>query len=138
MEDITRALEDSPRDNAKHLDGSPRMVKIARRRSAAVLGESRNRAKRQQMTRRSSFDDPKSTTHRIQWSSFDTSTLRPSEQRVSFEAHKSGVERSSLEVKVLKGLRESFERGAPRLQRSTSALAFEDSDKENRSPTIGM
>ena len=53
--------------------------------------------------------------------------------------HQRGVpRRSSLEKKVLRGLRRaSFEAssgGGPRLQRSTSGLAFDESDKENWAP----
>ena len=61
-------------------------------------------------------------------------TARPLEQRESLQNRASRGPRSSLETKVLKGLRGSFEISGPRLQRSTSGLGFDDSDKENDAP----
>ena len=135
MEDLTRALEASPRKMSRQSnDASPKKMKITRRQSASVLGEIGNRSSHhQRLAPRSSFDRTRASQYKIQRSSFDSS-LRLADEWPSYDsARESRVQRSSLEAKVLKGLRPSFEMG-PRLQRSTSGLAFDDSDKENLAP----
>ena len=131
MEELTRALEGSPRRMASRLEGSPRKTKVARRQSANVLGNtSRNNY---QHLPRSSFATTTNTKYSVPRSSYET--VRPLEQRGSPQQRVLRGPRSSLETKVLKGLRGSFETSGPRLQRSTSGLAFDDSDKENHMPS---
>lgn len=132
MEELTRALEGSPRRMASRLNGSPRKTKVARRQSANVLSNiSRNNY--QHLLPRSSFATTTNTKCSVPRSSYET--VRPLEQRGSPQQHRVvRGPRSSLETKVLKGLRGSFETSGPRLQRSTSGLAFDDSDKENYIP----
>lgn len=132
MEELTRALEGSPRKMAPGLGGSPRKTKVIHRQSAVVLGNS-SRSNHQHLLPRSSFDTTTNTKYSMPRSSYET--VRPPEQRGSPQRRVSrGPPRSSLETKVLKGLRGSFETTGPRLQRSTSGLAFDDSDKENYAP----
>lgn len=131
MEELTRALEGSPRRMALRLGDSPRKTKVARRQSAKVLGSS-TRNTYQHLLPRSSFDTTTNTKYSMPRSSYET--LRPMEQRGSPQRRVSRGPRSSLETKVLKGLRGSFETSGPRLQRSTSGLAFDDSEKENYAP----
>lgn len=131
MEELTRTLEGSPRRMALRLGESPRKTKVARRQSANVLGSS-SRSSHKHLLPRSSFDTTTNTKYSMPRSSFET--VRPLEQRGSPQRRVSRGPRSSLEKKVLKGLRGSFETSGPRLQRSTSGLAFDDSDKENYAP----
>lgn len=131
MEELTRALEGSPRRMALRLGDSPRKTKVARRQSAKVLGSS-TRNTYQHLLPRSSFDTTTNTKYSMPRSSYET--LRPVEQRGSPQRRVSRGPRSSLETKVLKGLRGSFETSGPRLQRSTSGLAFDESEKENYAP----
>ena len=78
--------------------------------------------------------------YQVQRSALEHETVRPlleQQHRGSLSPQPGisrGPRRSSLETKVLKGLRGSFEASGPRLQRSTSGLAFDDSDKENYAP----
>lgn len=127
MEELTRTLEGSP----LKLGDSPRKTRVARRQSAHVLGNS-SRSSHQHLLPRSSFDTTANTKYSMPRSSDET--MRPLEQRGSPQRRVSRGPRSSLEKKVLNGLRGSFETSGPRLQRSTSGLAFDDSDKENYAP----
>ena len=131
MEELTRTLEGSPRRLGWKLGDSPTKTKVARRQSANVLGNS-SRGSHQHLLPRSSFDTTTNTKYSMPRSSYET--LRPLEQRGSPRHRVLRGPRSSLETKVLKGLRGSFETSGPRLQRSTSGLAFDDSDKENYTP----
>lgn len=131
MDELTRTLEGSPRRMGLKLGDSPRKTKVARRQSAHVLGNS-SRNSHQHLLPRSSFDTTTNTKYSMPRSSYDI--VRPLEQRGSPQRMVSQGPRSSLETKVLKGLRGSFETSGPRLQRSTSGLAFDDSDKENHAP----
>lgn len=131
MEELTRTLEGSPRRIALRLGDSPRKTKVGRRQSANVLGNS-SRSSHQHLLPRSSFDTTTNTKYSMPHSSFET--VKPLEQRESPQRRVSRGPRSSLETKVLKGLRGSLETSGPRLQRSTSGLAFDDSDKENYAP----
>lgn len=158
MDYLTRALEGSPRkmtavreladsptkkSSRRHTDMSPQKMKITRRQSAAVVGSSSHHTATNLLAKqRASFDN--GYKYKFPRSSFDT--IRPMagsvtgpEPRVSFDdkAGRGGLPRSSLETKVLRGLRSrsSLETNAgPRLQRSTSGLAFDESDKENQDP----
>ena len=134
MEELTRTLEGSPRRMALRLGDSPRKTKVTHRQSASVLGSSSH----PYVLPRSSFDTTSNTKYSVPRSSYET--VRP---LLEHQHHRSlspqrgmsrGPRRSSLETKVLKGLRGSFEASGPRLQRSTSGLAFDDSDKENHAP----
>ena len=132
MEELTRTLEGSPRRMASRLGHSPRKMKVTRRQSADVLGNS-SQSNHQYLLPRSSFDTTSNTKYSIPRSSYET--VRPLEPRGSPQRRVSSRgPRSSLETKVLRGLRGSFETSGPRLQRSTSGLAFDDSDKENYAP----
>lgn len=131
MEELTRTLEGSPRRMALRLGDSPRKTKVVRRQSANVLGNS-SRSSHQHLLPRSSFDTTNNTKYSMPRSSYET--VKPLEQRGSPQRRVSRGPRSSLETKVLNGLRGSFETSGPRLQRSTSGLAFDDSDKENYAP----
>ena len=138
MEELTRTLESSPRRMALKLGDSPGKTKVARRQSANVLGNS-SRYSHQHVLPRSSFDTTTNTKCSMPRSSYETvrglgQPQRGSPQRGSPQHRVSQGPRSSLETKVLKGLRGSFETSGPRLQRSTSGLAFDDSDKENYAP----
>lgn len=150
MEELTRALEGSPRKLDPQSNGSPRKLfpqsngsptiptrqlqespqkfKVTRRQSAAVLGNL-HRSNHVRLKHKASLSDM--TYLSAPRSSFDTA--RPTEQRVPFDRQAARGPRSSLETKVRRGLRGRFETG-PRLQRSTSGLAFDDSDKENYPP----
>ena len=135
MEELTRTLEGSPRRMASRLGDSPRKTKVTHRQSASALGNSIH----QYILPRSSFDTTTNTKYSVPRSSYET--MRPlleHQQRESPPPPQRGMprgpRRSSLETKVLKGLRGSFEASGPRLQRSTSGLAFDDSDKENYAP----
>lgn len=139
MDELTRALESSPRKMAQRVEGSPMMparpldqsprkFKVTRRQSAAALG-TLHRSNHVRLKKQASLSN--TTYLSVPRSSFDTA--RPLEQRVSFDRQTVRGPRSSLEWKVRRGLRDSFETG-PRLQRSTSGLAFDDSDKENYPP----
>ena len=127
MDELTRTLEGSPRKMIKQFDESPRKPRVARRQSTAVLGTS-NRSSYQHLLPRSSIDTTIHAKYSIPRASFET--VKPLEQRSSFERKPPREPRSSLETKVLRGLRGSFETTGPRLQRSTSGLAFDDSDME--------
>lgn len=106
-------------------------MRITRRQSAAVLeSSSGSNHQHQPSIPRASFEHGQR--FKMPRSSFDT--LRPGEQRVSFESKGVRGQRSSLETRIHRGLRGSFETRGPRLQRSTSGLAFDDSDKENNGP----
>ena len=131
-DELTRTLEGSPRRRGLKLGISPRKTKVARRQSANVLGNSSRRSSHQHLLARSSFDTTMNTKYSMPRSSYET--VRPFEQRESPPNRVSRGPRSSLETKVLKGLRGSFEISGPRLQRSTSGLCFDDSDKENYAP----
>lgn len=132
MEELTRTLEGSPRRMASRLGDSPRKTKVTRRQSANVVGNS-SQTSHQYIFPRSSFDTTINTKYSVPRSSYET--LRaPLELRGSPQRGMSRGPRSSLETKVLRGLRGSFESSGPRLQRSTSGLAFDDSDKENYAP----
>lgn len=131
MEDLTRALESSPRREPRRLNGSPKKLRVKRRQSAVVLGGT-NRGDHQHLRTRSSFDSLRYNTYTLPRPSFET--VRPGESRPSLEQHASRAPRSSLETRVINGLRGSLESRGPGLQRSTSGLAFDDSDKENHAP----
>ena len=131
MEGLTRALEASPRKTAPRQNGSPKKVRVKRRQSTAVLG-SINQNNHQDLRTRSSLDSMRYTMYTLPRPSFET--VRPGEPRRSLERQALRAPRSSLETRVINGLRGSFESRGPRLQRSTSGLAFDDSDKENYSP----
>lgn len=132
MEELTRTLEGSPRRMASRLGDSPRKTKVTRRQSANVVGNS-SQTSHQYIFPRSSFDTTINTKYSVPRSSYET--LRPPlELRGSPQRGMSRGPRSSLETKVLRGLRGGFESSGPRLQRSTSGLAFDDSDKENYAP----
>lgn len=133
MDEVTRMLESSPRKMAKRLEGSPpKGTKLARRKSAAVMSDG-NRHHRvssyQALIQRpsTSMDNTRSNTRSgklsIGRSSYET--MRPRERHQSFERP-----RSSLETKVVRGLRGSFDIGGPRLQKSTSGLGFDDSSAD--------
>ena len=55
IEDLTRALESSPRKEKRRLNGTPKKLRVERRQSAVVLG-SINRGNYQHLRMRSSFD----------------------------------------------------------------------------------
>lgn len=131
IEDLTRALESSPRKETRRLNGSPKKLRVKRRQSAVVLG-SINRGNHQHSRTRSSFDSIRYNTYTLPRPSFET--VRPGEPRPSLDQHASRAPRSSLETRVINGLRGNFESRGPGLQRSTSGLAFDDSDKENYVP----
>ena len=134
MEELTRALEGSPRRMARRLGDGPSKTKVTHRQSANVLGTS-SPSSRQHLLLRSSFDTTTNTKYSIPRSSYET--VRPLEQqqrRGSPQRRVSRGPRSSLEKKVVRGLRGSFETSGPRLQRSTSGLGFDESDKENYAP----
>jgi len=158
---MTRQPAESPTKRSnKQIEDSPRRMKITRRQSAAVMVDSSGQSMRHLLgaKQRASFDNG-GNKYNFPRSSFDT--VRPvtgpngngsgnGEPRVSFDdktskaghghgyGHDKPRPRSSLESKVLRGLRSreslvtnaSVNRG-PVLQRSTSGLAFEESDKEN-------
>jgi len=139
MEELTHALESSPRKFKQRPRGSPMMparrleesdkkYKVKRRQSAAVLGNL-HRSNHVRLKHQASLSN--TTYLSVPRSSFDTA--RPLEQRVPFDRQTVRGPGSSLETKVSRRLRGSFETG-PRLQRSTSGLAFDDSDKENYPP----
>lgn len=137
MEELTRTLESSPRRTASRLGESPRKAKVTHRQSASALGNSSH----PYPLPRSSFDTTTNTKCSVPRSSYETTRplLEPQQQqqRGSLSPQRGmsrGPRRSSLETKVSKGLRGSFEASGPRLQRSTSGLAFDDSDKENYAP----
>ena len=135
MAELTRALENSPRKAApRRVNGSPKKLKVRRRQSAVVLGGmNRDFQHHQHLRSRSSLDSMKYTVYTLPRPSFATD--RPEEARSSHEYRSSSrPPRSSLERKVIGGLRGSFESRGPRLQRSTSGMAFDDSDKENYAP----
>ena len=136
IESLTRALDASPRRYTAARQaastGSPQKMKITRRQSVAGLGNNHHHHPHKS-NQRASFDH--GIKRRLPRPSFDT-IRPPGPQRVSFEDDLDKGARSSLERSVLTHLRvasESSHRG-PRLQRSTSGLAFDDSDKENRVP----
>ena len=149
---LTRTLETSPRRLERQPRVSPKRMKITRRQSAAVIGSSSRLSNHQHhrtlSKQHASFDN--GTRFKIPRISNDTK--RVGEPRVSFEDRNAGhgpwqghqrgslQQRSSLEAKVHKGLRgisfDAMNRG-PRLQKSTSGLAFDfsdESDKENNPP----
>ena len=131
MKELTRTLEGSPKRMSSRVGDSPRKTNVARRQSASVLGTS-SRSNHPNLLPRSSFDTTTNTKYSVARSSYET--VRPLELRRSPQRRVSRGPRSSLETKVLKGLRRSSETSGPRLQRSTSGLAFDDSDKENLAP----
>ena len=131
VEDLTRALESSPRKETRRLNGSPKKLRVKRPQSAVVLG-SINSGNYQHLRTRSSFDSIRYNTYILPKPSFET--VRPDESRPSPDQHASRAPRSSLETRVIIGLRGNFESRGPGLQRSTSGLAFDDSDKENYVP----
>ncbi|KAL9124060.1 MAG: hypothetical protein Q9217_006576, partial [Psora testacea] len=140
IESLTRALDASPRrfNPARQATtptstGSPSKMKITRRQSSAVL-RSNGFHHRRRSSQRASFDD--GVTYHYPRLSVDI--VKPAaEHRVSFEDGAGKGGRSSLERGTQTHLptraSESINRG-PRLQRGTSGLAFDDSDKENRFP----
>ena len=168
MDSLTRALEESPRRSERQSRISPKRMKILRRQSAIGI---RNRDKpssnhqqhRTLSKQHASFDD--GARYRTPYITNDTTLV--GEPRVSFEDRRqqqlppplqsqsglsglqknrsSGVQhRSSLEAKVHRGLRgisiDMMNRG-PRLQKSTSGLAFnssDESDKENVPPLTSV
>ena len=135
MEELTRTLEGSPRRMASRLGDNPRKTKVTHRQSASVLSNSSH----PYPLPRSSFDTTTNTKYSVPRSSYETvrPLLEQQQQRGSLSPQRGlsrGPRRSSLETKVLKGLRGSFEASGPSLQRSTSGLAFDDSDKENYAP----
>lgn len=132
MEELTRALEGSPRRTASRLEGSLRKTKVSRRQSANVLGNT-SRSNFQHLLPRSSFDTTTNVQCSVARSSYET--VRPLEQRGSPQKKVPRGPRSSFEPKVMKSVRGSFETWGPRLQRSTSGLAFDESDKENHRPS---
>lgn len=157
MDYLTRALEGSPRKSTntrhpnesptkkpttKQIEASPKKMKIMRRQSAAVMGSSSQATNSHRPKQRASFDY--GARYKFPPSSFDTTRALAglgTEPRVSFDekAVHGSQPRSSLETKVLKGLRSrsSLETNSgPRLQRSTSGLAFDESDKENQNPSV--
>ena len=131
IEDLTRALESSPRKETRKLNGSPKKLRVKRRQSAVVLGGI-NRGNYQHLRMQSSFDSIRYNTYTLPRPSFET--VRPGEPRPSLDQHASRAPRSSVETSVINGLRGNFESRGPGLQRSTSGLAFDDSDKENYVP----
>ena len=133
MEELTRTLEGSPRRMASRLGDSPRKTKVTHRQSASALSNNIH----PYLLPRSSFDTTTNTKYSVPRSSYETVRPLLEQQRESLSPQRGmsqGPQRSSLETKVLKGLRGSFEASGPRLQRSTSGLAFDDSDKENYAP----
>lgn len=133
MDEVTRMLESSPRKMAARLEGSPpKGTNLARRRSAAVMSDG-NRHHRvnsyQALIQRpsTSMDNsrPNTRSGKLSVGRSSYETVRPKEGRQSFERP-----RSSLETKVVRGLRGSFDNWGPRLQRSTSGLGFDDSSIE--------
>ena len=132
MEELTRALEGSPRKLASRLGDSPRRAKVTHRQSTNILSHSSPSSHRH-LFPRSSFDNTTTATkYSMPRSSYET--VRPRGSSSQRGVVSSRGPRSSLETKVRKGLRGSFETSGPRLQRSTSGLAFDDSDKENQPP----
>lgn len=133
MDEVTRMLESSPRKLAKRLEGSsPKKTKLARRKSAVVMSDG-NRHHRvnsyQALVQRPSTSMDHSTSNtrsgKLSMGRSSYETVRPKERHQSFERP-----RSSLETKVIRGLRPSFDNGGPRLQRSTSGLGYDDSSTE--------
>ena len=133
MEELTRTLEGSPRRMALRLRDSPRKNKVTRRQSANVLGNS-SPSNHQHLFPRASFDTTTNTKYSMPRSSYETVRPRGEQRGSSPQRGASRGPRSSLEKRVRKGLRGSFEIPGPRLQRSTSGLGFDDSDKENYPP----
>ena len=120
--------------------------RVTRRQSSAVLS-SLHRSNHVKLNHHASLSN--TTYLGVPRSSFEAQSLgeRASpvreqplrEQRLSFERQTArGPTRSSLENRVRRGVRGSleskFESEGPRLQRSTSGLGFDDSDKENYHP----
>ena len=157
LDSLTRALEASPRRLKPQPRVSPQRVKVTRRQSAVAISAinrhgSGHQHHRNLSKQHASFDHGgKYRNPRI-----SNDTTRVDEPCISFEDQpptqlQSGPsrlqenqftvqQRSSLEAKVHKGLRgmsmDMMNRG-PRLQKSTSGLAFDfsdESDKENVSP----
>lgn len=133
MEELTRVLEGSPRRMTRRLGDGPRKTKVTHRQSANVLGSS-SYGSHTHLLPRSSFDTTMNTKYSIPRSSYETVRPLEQQQRGSPQCRALRGPRSSLERKVVKGLRGSFETSGPRLQRSTSGLAFDESDKENYAP----
>lgn len=146
MDEVTRMLEGSPRKMANRLDASPHKgKKIARRQSAAALATDNHRHHRAnsyqaliQQRPSTSMDNARSNTRSTKFSfgrsSFET--VKAADR--SLERHPSsasyGPHRSSLETKVIRGLRGSSDGWGPRLQRSTSGLGFDETDTETSAP----
>lgn len=136
MNEVTRILEGSPRKMAKRLEGSPpKKTKLARRRSAAVMDDGNRHHHRvnsyqaliQQRPSTSldhnSRSNTRSTRFSIGRSSYET--VRPKDRRHSFERRPPPSSLNTNPV-VVRGLRGSSDHGGPRLQKSTSGLAFDD------------
>ncbi|KAL9102827.1 MAG: hypothetical protein Q9163_002076 [Psora crenata] len=161
IQSLTRALDASPRRfnparQATRTD-SPRKMNITRRQSAVALGSNSNP--------HSDADDDDDDHHdhhdhhrrryrrSSHHASFDKAFAYPlpklslaragpaTEARVSFDETAAKGARSSLERGVLTHLRVASDgsyHGAPRLQRSTSGLVFDNGDKENQAPKRGV
>ncbi|MCJ1274303.1 hypothetical protein MMC21_002098 [Puttea exsequens] len=154
MEELTRALENSPRRMApqQRIEESPtarrlhnlsdqqqqqqqqhspsKKSTVTRRLSAVNLGATGlNRSNHVRLRHHPSLSN-------ATYLSMPPSTLGT---RNSFDRQSpTRGPRSSLEKNVKRGLRGSFDMPGPRLQRSTSGLAFDDSDKENMPPKDWM
>ena len=159
MVEVTRMLEQSPRrmfpSRAPTASRSPTHPNISRRQSAAQLSRKQSTAamtsnhQRNRHHRVLSYQaliEPRTSI------SFDTSShsnnhprrgsgaanrrlsyeaIKPADRRQSFDRQTLRPSRSSLETKVVRGLRrESMDETGPRLQRSTSGLGFDDSTTE--------
>ena len=155
LDSLTRTLEASPRRPETKPRGSPQRIKIARRQSAVAISTHNRRGSGHQhhhtlSKQHASFDNGvKYRNPRI-----SNDTTRVDEPLVSFEdrpqpqgepskiqQNRSTIQqRSSLEAKIHKGLRGismDMMNRVPRLQKSTSGLAFDfsdESDKENVTP----
>lgn len=139
MDEVTRMLESSPRKTlTKRLaEGSPpKQTTLARRRkSTAVMGDAHRHHRvnsYQALVQRpsTSMDNnsrPKTRSERVSITGrSNCETVRPRKERRQSLARP----RSSLETRVGRGLRGSFDNGGPRLQKSTSGLGFDDSSVE--------
>ena len=157
---MTRILEASPRkvfpSRVPTTSRSPTHQNIPRRQSAAELSRKQSIAAVESNHRRNRHHHRVSSYQQLieprQSFSFGTSsrsntgitahsgtanqrlsfeTVRPIDHRQSFDRQTLRPPRSSLETKVMRGLRnESVDDTGPRLQRSTSGLAFDDSTTE--------
>lgn len=152
MDEVTRMLEESPRKMSSRVGTTTSLsptkhANLPRKQSAAALSSnhSRNRHHRvhsyQQLIQQRpsiSFDPTMSRANTRSTSNsglpsrrLSYETVRPSDRRQSFDRKSLRPVRSSLETRILRGLRnDSVDETGPRLQRSTSGLGFDDTSTE--------